>query len=570
MTVKKVGSVNVSWNYVLLASIGAALLIRLWGTWYGLPFTYYNDEYHEVMRALQLGTGSFNVERTGKGGLYFILFLEYGIYSVILKLAGIVGNAQDFGKLFASDPSAFYLIGRMTVAAFGTMAVAAIFYLGRQAYSATAGVLAGLFLAVNVLHIDLSRLIGLDVLMTLLATVSLYFGLRIIETRHRKDYLLAALFAALATTTKLPGILLLLPLLVAHTYAVRKAGPTVRSWFGSRDLWFAAVVFAGVMIATNPGIVSIADYLRLFLEVPPDALDDEGLATMGAVAGATRPNLYIYYLAAIRESMGWPLFALSIVSLAYSCWKRMPSDVVLVLYALINFVAISATTSEFAYYPRYALPIVAVLLVMAGRGLADVISAVPSWGSAVVVPIVLILIAMPVEQSLSRAKMLTQPDSRTLALEWFETNVPSGSRVLIEGRKIAPMRSTVPLRDTAGTMRRRIEYWKRVEPKQATLVEYRLSVHQGGGYELELVNAGSVATLDDYVVLGVEYFVVRPQVFVRRKSGTRGGAFLEELRSDPRVELVRRFEGVDEARISPTIEVYRLQGASGSEPDVVS
>ena len=88
------------WKYALWALIGCALLIRLWGVWYGLPFTYYNDEYHEVMRALQLGTGSFNFNRNGKGGLYLVLFIEYGFYFVILKLAGVVGTAQEFGKLF--------------------------------------------------------------------------------------------------------------------------------------------------------------------------------------------------------------------------------------------------------------------------------------------------------------------------------------------------------------------------------------------------------------------------------------------------------------------------------------
>jgi len=559
--------IQIRWRWLLWALISGALLVRLWGAGYGLPFTYYNDEYHEVMRALQLGTGSFNFNRNGKGGLYLVLFIEYGFYFVILKLAGVVGTAQEFGKLFVTDPSAFYLIGRMTVAVFGATTVAAVYFLARQAYSTAAGLLAGLFVALNVLHVDLSRLIGLDVLMTLLAMVSLSFGLRMIGTHRRRDYLLAALFAALATTTKLPGILLLLPLLVAHTYAVRTASGGVRSWFGSRDFWLAALVFAGVLVATNPGIVNIAGYTRLFADPGSDALDDDALVVMADLAGTASPNLYVFYLVAIRESMGWPLFLLSIASLAYACWRRTPADVVLISYALVNYLVISATTSEVAYYPRYALPIIAVLLVLAARGLAELLDVVPSRRGLLAAAVIVLVLAMPVGQSISTAKALIQTDSRTLAREWFESNVPSGARVLIEGGKIGPMRSTVPLRDTAATMQRRIEYWRMTEPKQAQLLEYQLAVHQGGGYDLELVRAGSVGSLDDYVARDVEYFVVRPKVFIgSRKAGTVGAAFLERLRSDPRVSLVKRFDGVGDARLSPTVEIYRLH-TSRSEPD---
>ncbi len=76
------------WNRALFLVLGLACLLRLWGTWYGLPYSYYDDEYHEVMRALELGMGGFNFERTGKGGFYFLLFLEYGLYYVSLKAPG--------------------------------------------------------------------------------------------------------------------------------------------------------------------------------------------------------------------------------------------------------------------------------------------------------------------------------------------------------------------------------------------------------------------------------------------------------------------------------------------------
>jgi hypothetical protein len=453
-------------------------------------------------------------------------------------------------------------MGRVTVALFGAATVAAVFYLGRRAYSISTGMLAAVFVALNVLHIDLSRLIGLDVMMTLLAVISLYFGLGIVTTRGRKDYALAALFAALATTTKMPGILLMLPLLLAHTYAVRADRGGVRGWLGSGNLWLAAVTFGVVLVVTNPGIVNAANFLSLYAEAPGDGLDGDTMGAMGAVAGVSRPNLYLYYLSAIRDSMGWPLFLLSIVGVAWSIWRRTPADVILISYAVITYAAISATTHASVYYPRYALPVIVVLLVLAGRALSSLVGADPSRRVAVAAMSAIFLIAVPLKESASKGAAFTQMDSRTIALQWFESNVPSGSRVLIEGGKIGPVRSTVPLQDTADAMQRRIDYWRRIEPRQAKLVEYRLAVHTGGGYDLILIQPGSVRTLDEYAAMGVEYFVIRPDVFLAsRKAGVVGPGFLKELQTDSRVSLIQRFEGVDDARLSPTVEVYRLHGA---------
>ncbi len=68
--------------------------------------------------------------------------------------------------------------------------------------------------------------------------------------------------------------------------------------------------------------------------------------------------------------MGWPLFGLGLISAAYALWKRTAADVMLLSYALANYIVISSTTSESLYYPRYALPIILVMAILSGRALA--------------------------------------------------------------------------------------------------------------------------------------------------------------------------------------------------------
>ena len=562
------------WPRVAWALLLAACLLRLWGVWYGLPFLYISDEYHEVMRALQLGTGSFNFERVGKGGFYFVLFFEYGIYFVLLKLAGVVASAEDFGRMFARDPSAFYWMGRATAALVGALTVAVVFQLARRAYSTTAAVLAAAFLTFNVLHVDLSRRIGVDVPMTLLATAALYFALQIPGSGRRRDYLLAALFAALATTTKLTGILVLLPLLLAHTYHVIGARGGLLGWWSSRNLWLAGACFLGVLLVTNPGIVAVLDFFRLFTD-SSGAAGAEQAGELAVTAGAARPNLYVFYLDAMRLSMGWPLFVVSLGSVVYAAWKRTSTDLILLVYALVNYVVIANTTSASLFYPRYELPNIVVLTILTGRAIADLATVRWRLGRVGTLAIVCALLAVPVHQLWTTAKALTRPDTRTLAKTWIEANVPAGSKVLIEGGKIEPGRETVPLQDTREMITRRIAYWKAVEPKQARFLQFKRAVHQGSGYELAFVQLDSIESLDTYADDGIEYLVVRPLAFTQgiRKSGTGSAQLVERLRTDPRARLLKRFDGDSRTQLGPTIEIYRIQqatqGTTSARPPVV-
>jgi hypothetical protein len=251
---------------------------------------------------------------------------------------------------------------------------------------------------------------------------------------------------------------------------------------------------------------------------------------------------------------------LGLAGSVYAIWRRTAADVVLLSYAIINYVVIASTTSTALFYPRYALPIIVVLSLLAGRLAADMLGATRRMHWAPIAAMLAVLLIVPARQESAVAYALTQPDSRTQAKEWFEANVPAGSRVLIEGGKISTMRETVPLQDSREAMLRRIEYYRQVEPKQAQYLELELAVHQGVGYDLELVRLESMESLDFYLAQGIEYFVLRPDAFQsdKRRAGSASAKLVTDLRTDSRVTLMKRFEGDSPTQIGPTIEVYHL------------
>ena len=290
----------------------------------------------------------------------------------------------------------------------------------------------------------------------------------------RKDYVLAALSAGLAATTKITGVLVLVPLLIAHGYAsAARPGPVAWRFLGAPELWLSAFVFAVVLVATNPGIVFNASYLSLFSTPSDVALDDEmfaesadGAPWSGRISTCTMSSV-------LQQSMGWPLFCLAVMSVAYAAWRHRAADVLLLSFGLINYLLIASTTSDVLYYPRYALPIVVVLTVLAARLVADVVLAVPGRRKAILAAAVIVLAAMPTYLAARATYVLTQTDTRTLAKEWFDSKVPAGSKVLIEGSKTAASRLSVPLQDTAGSLDRRIAYWQVKEPRQARYLQVK-------------------------------------------------------------------------------------------------
>jgi hypothetical protein len=225
---------------------------------------------------------------------------------------------------------------------------------------------------------------------------------------------------------------------------------------------------------------------------------------------------------------------------------------------LANYVAISSTTSENLYFPRYSLPIIVVLSILGARLLADLFGSATRWQLPIRVGAIVLFAGWPLVSSARFSHSLTQPDTRTLAKDWFEARVPDGSKVLIEGGKIAASRLTVPLADTSSSLSRRIEYWKSVEPRQARFLQMRQAVHGGGGYELELVRVATVRPLEEYLRSGVEYFVVRPETFLgSRKADSASATFMRNLRTHADVRMIARFEAANTLRQGPPIEIYR-------------
>ena len=135
---------------LMLALAGVLILavaLRLWGSGSGLPYVYHVDEPAYVSAALNLGAGIIG-RQPNPTGFSNILFGEYATCFALRRLTGQFSSTVAFEQAHRTDPSAFNLLARVTSALLGALTILVVFWLGREIWSAGAGLLASLFLAV--------------------------------------------------------------------------------------------------------------------------------------------------------------------------------------------------------------------------------------------------------------------------------------------------------------------------------------------------------------------------------------------------------------------------------------
>lgn len=567
----------VAWT--LAGLVVAALAVRLWGIAHGLPHVYHTDEEFEVKRALKLGAGQFDLHRAFKGGLYYLLFLEYGVYFVAMRLAGEIRSSYDFLVHYFRDPTPMWMIGRVTVALIGAATLIPVFALGRRMGGAAAGLAAAIFLGLAFDHVWSSHFITVDVLMVALLALSFLHLQRAAEERRLKDLLLASLFAALATATKLPAIVAVLPIALIAIVSFRGLGPG-----HARVLLLTPLVFLATTAIVNPGFYPevgrlIGEKLG-WVTYAPGAPGDPLISRT--------ENVSAFYALAMVRSLGWPLATLGGIAAVDALRRRRLFEIALLLFAGVTYVFICLPLEPDQIYPRYTLPIQLVIVLLAGRSLAAAelrARAATSRGSAVsqiaFAAAVLLLVLSPAIHAVRQDMMASRPDTRTLTKRWVEETIPDGSKIVIEGRGYEAAIGTVPLLNQPENVERIVARFRDMDGRWQAQAEeggdeysrtkdrfHRAAIDALAGRKTyDLMLAGSenfpYRPLEEYVAQGAQYVILDPDKlasFLQQPNAERFpevAGFYRDLMASDRVQLLRRAER--EGGLGPRIDVYAIR-----------
>ena len=365
---------------LLAVVLAVAAALRAVGIQYGLPFgTLLNpDEQSIVPRAWKMVHG---------GGLDPHWFDYPTLVMYLLTPFQAWQHAPSF------------LTARIVVAVLGLGAVAATWWLGRRAYGAQAGLVAAATVAVATLHVAYSRMAVTDVPLTLGVAAAL--GLIVVG---RLEW--AGLVAGLAAGAKYPGVLLVVPLVLA-------------GWGKWRRVATGLVLGAAAFLATSP-FVLVHPYQAVH-----EALRVQQLAREGWLGFEDDYPTPLAFLDRLWHGVG-PLVVLAGIGLAVALWKRSRADIALASFVVVYFLDLLTLQ---AHFDRYALPLIPAVGVLAGR---------LTGRFRVAAPLALALLIVPLWWSVEDASRLTRTDTRIVAQRWIAANVPAGAPLAAES-------STAPL-----------------------------------------------------------------------------------------------------------------------------
>jgi hypothetical protein len=420
-------------NWTLAAIVALAFGLRVWSLGFGLPGIFNMDEKPILDRALTFAKGDPNPHNFLYPTLYlYAIFVWEALFFVVGRAAGLFSSLADFRNGYFVDPSWHLLAARMLTVVFGTATIPAVYWFGRELYGRSAGLGAASFLAVAPIAVRDAHYVKLDIPVAFFAALA-YAALAKICVDpewgiQRRAWLIAGTFAGLAISTQYYAVFLAVPFLAAAVASLQHTG----RWQTSASLLvWAGIATVAAFAVTSPFFVfepsTVARDFRELREV-----DLDRALHVGAFS-----SFPAYARLLFDVALGPAVFLLSLVGAALALaadWRR---GLLLASFPLA-FIGFVSNTFPASRYLNIVLPCFAVAAAYAALRIAERTGPRAPQAMAGLC----LLAAVPAAfDSVRWDRFFGRPDTRTLAAEFIERQIPGGSTILVQPYS-APIRQS--------------------------------------------------------------------------------------------------------------------------------
>lgn len=434
---------------IVLVLTAAALLLRLWGIGFGLPQEYHIDEHFYYPHAWAMGQGQLALPDQAHGPSLYLGLLLIG--QRFMQAAHFPQLTDvEFGALRDTNPWPYLLSARFISALLGALTIPIVFLLARRFRDRAVGIIAAALMTVLYFHVRDSHFGVPDTLTTLFAAAAVWLSVRTCQTRRSLDLMSAGLCAGLAAGAKYTTVIVAIAVIAAALLTRTTWRLRLKRLFVAASGMVAGFIIGYPNILINPAIF-IKDISFLFARV------GEGFEGWRIVPD----NSAVFYLDTLLWSTGPVAVILTGVGLIAALVRHRAEDWILISFPVAYFAVMSLSQGHFGRYLLPILPLLTVLIADAAwRVLPQIIRLRQSpFALKVAQPIglaALLLVFIPnLLNSLRLDWLLAQSDTRNLAKQWVEANIPAGTRIAIEWPYHTPPLSngyTIPPESTR-------EYW---------------------------------------------------------------------------------------------------------------
>ena len=400
-----------------------ALILRVWGIGFGLPYAIHQDEPIIVNHALAYGTGDLNPHFFIIPPLCsYILFFFYGLFFMLGKISGLWSGTQDFAHNFFVDPTYFYMIARMILGIVPGMASIYLVYkiyrdnFSREGALYAAGIVGACFLAVVNAHYAYTD--NMLVMFILLSYISFF---RILRKPKLSNYVLAGIIMGLAISVKYNAAILIMPFMLGHFFALSDEGGRGKQIFFYPAIAIIAAIIA--FIVTNP--FSVLDWGSFSSSI-------FGKIRHGYM-GWTHHLLY-----SLHEGVGAGILVLSFLGVVSMFLRGDKKKFIFIFSFPFAFYLHLVLASQ--RFSRYVLPLLPFIAIFAAFFVFEVILPMirnKRWKNLVMITAVIVIVPT-VLKSITADRLFSGEDTRVLSARWIEGNIPEGANIAVDHTAFRP------------------------------------------------------------------------------------------------------------------------------------
>jgi len=534
-------------NWLIFVILLLAFVLRLWGSWYGLPGLFVGDEKSLVGGALKM-IYQQNILPVLEPDIFRLLYYPTLIpwtyliffvpYTIFVYLTGDFGSMAELRDFFIMDPSVFFLMARIINVFFATGAVFLVYLVTKKIFTKRAGLMAALLYGVSFLPIHQGHFSKHWNFGAFFGLLVLYFAFVVLENPKIRNYLWAGLVVGLAFFSDYVFALYGVIIVLIHFLFFNQ--PFKEKLF-SKKLWLFVIIslsIAGLTILTYP-----QEFERLAFGEDSTAGSSKDLLEFSKVILEFLKSLY--YLATF-------IFILSLIGYLFLFFRNRRLFWILVFLPLL---------CPFLYYfllhfePRYVLLFLPILAIMAGFGLDQTIKFLGIKSNLVIGLICLVVVFLPLKNAIVFDRMLGQIDTRNLAKAWLEQNIPIGSRIIVNSWEFNLVKNQQCLEeqrltDNMSLRSRDYVMFSRIFPDSYCV------------WQLDLIRI-LPENIDEYEYYLIDSFTGRRFAYLGEELIKKGKLIkrFEGAKFDPIEQINTMFihQRLKDTRLGPTVDIYQLK-----------
>ena len=415
--------------------------MRVLGIGYGLPDISHPDEARVILDTLSMGHRlSLLPERPDYALLYrYFLLLLFGLYFLAGCVFGVFTNSLDFALHFIINPSNIYLLARFVSILFGVGLGVTAYFISKKIFKKEEiGIMAMVFVLFEFQLLQHSQWAIYPIVLCFFTLPAFYYMFKLLEDNKLKYFVLSGISCGIAISVQNQGIYLLPSLFLTLFLNYKKYRKEVNFSISLKRWGMVLLCLLFFSLLGN------FYWFFIFKKSLIKTLELMGVTKVGFSSAAPyKYNFFSMFFWFINELIrqDFILGFLMAAGIFYAIYKHTYYDLV---FLISIFVYLSSVSSWGFRLIHDVISLMPIICIFASRFLFEMTQNI--FRKKYHYAIISSLVVLPlVKDSLSVDIKKLHKDTRQIARDWIEKNIPKGSRIAVDWQIFSvPLKSNIP------------------------------------------------------------------------------------------------------------------------------